>query len=196
MYCVQSSVPRHAESSSHACMQNGEKSAAKPRLALHHSVHASALFHRMPHSNSTAQPSVHACDMMPPVDSVPVSVAGSPVDDESPSEPELPDPSVDDGPLDPVLVSVGALVAVSSVGSPESLELPAVWLVGAVVCPPDIVVIASVLVGVPPELPSVAPDASSPVPQAIAAAKVIDAIGVAMARACACVASQISRIRL
>lgn len=58
--CSQSRVAKQAESASHVSAQNGENNAASSRLSSHHSLHASALLHWVPHMNSTAQPSVHA----------------------------------------------------------------------------------------------------------------------------------------
>jgi hypothetical protein len=59
-------VAKQAESASHVSSQNMENNAASSRLASHQSLHASALFHWVPHMNSTAQPSVHAAWGPPP----------------------------------------------------------------------------------------------------------------------------------
>lgn len=146
-------------------MQNIEKLAAASRLALHQSVHSSALPHRMPHSYSTAHPSAHARDTMAPV--VPSLPPSLELDEAPPSlEPE-PDP-------DPDPVSSPEPSSLEEPRSSEPLLVPSVALESVpdpVVGPADRLVIEPVIeappVDDPPVVLSVLDASPSSLPHAI-----------------------------
>lgn len=106
-------MPKHAERLAHAISQNSLNMAASIRFASHHVVHASALFHSAPHSNSTTQPAVQGASTAPVVEpSEPLSVPDSEL------EPSVP---VDVVSLGPVLSVAGSPVEVPVLAVPPLL---------------------------------------------------------------------------
>ena len=137
-------MPKQAERLAHAISQNSLNIAASIRLASHQVVHASALFHSAPHSNSTMQPAVHGASTTPVVDpSEPLSLPDSELD---PSEP------VDVVSPGPVLPVVASPVEVPIVEVPPLLDDDSAEVIGVLLSSPslDVVIVVVDAPSVPP----------------------------------------------